>query len=261
MIAPELPDSGKHLQEQIAQHGSWFHNMNVGGYMTAPDHVLGDFPAVKWRHIQESLSTDLRGKSVLDVGCNAGFYAQQAALRGASRVLGIDANPGYLKQARFAAKVNRLEIEFKQMSVYQLDQLDEKFDLVFFLGVFYHLRYPLFALDRVVEKVNGQLLFQSLLRPRTNVESHYRVPSDIPFGDTDFVINQEFPRMHFIENKFGGDPTNWWLPNASCVEAVLRTAGLRIVGRPEDETWLCELDQNQPSGSSLQQDELRGARS
>ena len=229
--------------------------------MTAPDHALGDFPAVKWRHMQESFPEDMQGKSVLDVGCNAGFYAQQLARRGASRVLGIDASARYLKQARFAADVNGLDIEFRQLSVYQLDQIDEKFDYVLFLGVFYHLRYPLLALDRVVEKVQGKLLFQSLLRPPANPKTVYRPPADIPFEKDASLYEVNFPRMHFIENKFAGDPTNWWLPNDSCVEAILRSAGLVILDRPEDETWLCEPQSGLQMGLALERDELSGARS
>jgi tRNA (mo5U34)-methyltransferase len=70
-------------------------------------------------------------------------------------MLGIDSDEPYLAQARFAAEANGLEIEFRKMSMYQLDALEETFDIVLFLGVFYHLRYPLFALDNVVKKIGG----------------------------------------------------------------------------------------------------------
>ncbi len=70
---------------------------------TAPRHFLGDFPNIKWKHIAAAIPADLSGATVLDVGCNGGFYSIEMKKRGASRVLGIDIDDRYLNQARFAA--------------------------------------------------------------------------------------------------------------------------------------------------------------
>ncbi len=90
---------------------------------------------------------------MLDIGCNGGFYSIQMKQRGAERVLGIDVDDRYLNQARFAAETLDLDIEFEKRSVYDVDDDRGQFDYVFFMGVFYHLRYPLFALDKVIKKV------------------------------------------------------------------------------------------------------------
>src|SRR5882757_5547899 len=100
------------LRDAAAALGPWFHNIDLGGVMTAPDHFLGDYPAVKWRRFADSIPADLTGRTVLDIGCNAGFYALQMKARGASRVLGIDVDVDYLRQARFAANALGAEIEF-----------------------------------------------------------------------------------------------------------------------------------------------------
>src|SRR5205823_8623954 len=123
------------------------YNINLNGVHTAPNHFLGDYPNIKWRRFAHAIPEDLHGKSVLDIGCNAGFYSIEMKRRGADRVLGIDSDEAYLSQARFAADVNELEIEFRQLSVYDVAQLGEKFDVVLFMGVLYHLRHPLLALD------------------------------------------------------------------------------------------------------------------
>src|ERR1041385_2462769 len=82
----------------------WFHNLHLpDGTQTAPDHRLGDFPRFKWQQIGGHLPADLTGWRVLDIGCNAGFYSFELGGRGA-HVLGIDIDPHYLKQARWAAK-------------------------------------------------------------------------------------------------------------------------------------------------------------
>lgn len=247
------------LQAKVESLGPWFHSMRVGGVVTAPDHPLGNFPQVKWDNIQRAVPEDIRGMSVLDIGCNAGFYAQELFRRGAERVLAIDSNDHYLRQARFAAEINRCNIEFRKLSVYQLDQIKEKFDLVLFLGVFYHLRYPLYALDGVADKVNGTLLFQSLLRPRPGSDRAYPARESHPFSEEKvFAEDPDFPRMQFIENSYAGDPTNWWLPNAACIEALLRSVGMKIIDKPEDETWLCEPDPLARRGIALRNQELEG---
>ena len=112
------------LREAVAALGPWFHNIDLGGVMTAPDHFLGDYPAVKWRRFAHTLPADLRGKTVLDIGCNAGFYSIQMKLRGASRVLAVDHDPDYLRQARFAAEVSEADsnidhIETEQRASHQ----------------------------------------------------------------------------------------------------------------------------------------------
>jgi tRNA (mo5U34)-methyltransferase len=72
------------LRDAAAALGPWF-TTSIGGVMTAPDHFLGDYPAVKWRRFAHSIPADLTGKTALDIGCNAGFYSIQMKLRGASR--------------------------------------------------------------------------------------------------------------------------------------------------------------------------------
>src|ERR1051325_10675658 len=145
------------IRRRVAELGDWFHNLDLGGVKTAPDHFLGDYPEVKWRRFAAALPNDLTGKSVLDVGCNAGFYSMQMKRRGAERVLGIDTDDKYLEQARFAAKVSGADIEFRNLSVYRVGELHEKFDLVLFMGVLYHLRHPLLALDLLHEFVVADL--------------------------------------------------------------------------------------------------------
>src|SRR3954470_9076948 len=89
------------LETQIRELGDWFHNLDLGGVLTAPNHFLGDYPNIKWRTFAHALPADLRGKTVLDIGCNGGFYSIEMKKRGADRVLGIDFDDGYLAQARF----------------------------------------------------------------------------------------------------------------------------------------------------------------
>jgi len=229
--------TAEQIRARISALGPWFHNMPLKGVWTAPEHFLGDYPGVKWRHYADVLPRDLRGKTVLDIGCNAGFFSLEMKRRGADRVLGIDFDETYLAQARFAAAVESLDIEFRRMSVYDVGSLGERFDIVFFIGVFYHLRHPLLALDLVHEHVARDLLvFQTLQRGSAEVAE---IAADYDFSDTAIFDAPGSPRMHFIEQRYAHDPTNWWVPNRACTEAMLRSAGFEILGRPEEETYLC----------------------
>ncbi len=225
------------LQEQIDALGPWFHNMLVGGVRTAPDHFLGDYPAVKYRHFRDSIPADLTGKSVLDIGCNAGFYSLEMKRRRAARVLGIDTDERYLTQARFAADVAGLDIQFLRLPVWQVGSLKEKFDLVIFMGVLYHLRHPLLALDLIHEHVaKDLLLFQSMQRGSREIA---RLSENYDFKETAPFDEAGYPKLHFVEHRYSNDETNWWVPNRACTEAMLRSAGFRIEAQPEDEVYVC----------------------
>lgn len=238
VTTPRVEDVDRdQLTRRIEELGDWFHNLDLHGVRTAPNHFLGDFPNVKWKHIGPALPEDLNGASVLDIGCNGGFYSIQMKKRGAGRVLGIDVDDRYLNQGRFAAATLGYDIEFEKRSVYEVDQIEGQFDYVFFMGVFYHLRYPLFALDKVIKKVRKTLIFQTMIR---GSEDEAQVAENYHFWNKDIFADPKFPQMYFIEHRYADDPTNWWIPNRSAVEGMLRSSGLELMGHPETETWICE---------------------
>jgi tRNA (mo5U34)-methyltransferase len=81
--------------DNIETLGPWFHNLHLpDGRQTAPGHRYGDFPNFKWQRIAHCIPADLQGWSVLDIGCNAGFYSIELARRGAD-VVGLDGRPGH----------------------------------------------------------------------------------------------------------------------------------------------------------------------
>jgi tRNA (mo5U34)-methyltransferase len=225
------------IEQQVNALAPWFHNINLKGVNTAPSHFLGDYPSIKWRQFANAIPSDLTGKSVLDIGCNAGFYSMEMKRRGAARVLGLDSEREYLRQARFAADVNGLDIDFRQMSVYDVGALGERFDLVLFLGVLYHLRHPLLALDLIHDHVAGDLLLvQSMQRGSEEIEP---LLDDYDFWTTKPFAKPGYPKLHFVEHSYADDWTNWWIPNRACMEAMLRSAGFEITAHPEGEVYIC----------------------
>jgi tRNA (mo5U34)-methyltransferase len=242
----------------IAELGPWFHNLHLpDGRQTAPEHPLGDFPAFKWQQIEGCLPQDLNGTRALDIGCNAGYYSFQLAARGAE-VLALDLDEHYLQQGRWAAQHLDPEgrVEFRQGSVYDLVEVEGAFEVVLFMGVLYHLRYPLLALDVVAERVGGKLVLQTLTMPG---EEPLETPEDVEIDERKRLLEPGWPRAAFIEHKLAGDPTNWWAADAACVEAMTRSAGLRVTDRPGHEIWICERNEADDHARDLRMLELRAA--
>jgi tRNA (mo5U34)-methyltransferase len=225
------------IRDRVRELAPWFHNLDLRGVHTAPDHFLGDYPAVKWQRFAHAIPLDLTGRSVLDVGCNAGFYAIEMKRRGAARVVGVDSDERYLEQARLAAEITAADVEFRRMSVYQLPSLGERFDVVLFMGVLYHLRHPLLALDILHEYVARDLLvFQSMLRGDAGSR---RFEPDYEFWQDEHFRDPAYPVMHFVEHRYAHDPTNWWIPNRACAQAMLRSSGFDVIENPEEEVFIC----------------------
>jgi tRNA (mo5U34)-methyltransferase len=225
----------------VAELGPWFHNLHLpDGRQTAPDHPLGDFPRFKWEQLAPHLPPSLDGWRALDIGCNAGFYSFELARRGAE-VVGIDSDEHYLEQARWARALFGLDdrVELRRQTVYDLAWSDESFDLILFMGVLYHLRHPLLALDAVASCARRLVVLQTL-----TVETDQGRRASQRFANLDWderarLLEAGWPSMLFVEQRLFNDPTNWWVPNHAAVEAMARSAGLDVVAHPAEELWLC----------------------
>src|ERR1700735_3955706 len=99
------------LQQEIEALGEWFHNLDLAGIFTAPNHFLGNYPRCKWEGFAHALQTYLSGRTVLCICVNAGFYAIEMKRRVAERVVAIDSDSRYLAQARLATEVLDVKIE------------------------------------------------------------------------------------------------------------------------------------------------------
>lgn len=187
----------------------WFHSIDLGNGIVTP----GIDRSAKRLHSLE-LPPRLDGQSVLDIGTWNGFYAFAAEQRGASRVLATDSavwrEPGFGSAGfELARRVLGSEVEGREIDV--MDHSPEtvgEFDVVFFLGVLYHLRHPLLALEKVASVTKKQLILETqvdMLGCRRPVMAFY--PSD----------------------ELKGDASNWWGPNIAATSAMLREVGFSEV--------------------------------
>jgi tRNA (mo5U34)-methyltransferase len=220
------------LIEEIETLGPWFHNYEIAcDIWTNPSTPPGvDYPLSRWRLI-EPLLPDVKGKSCLDVGCSSGFFSLKLKELGAAYVLGVDSGeqPRAIEQARFAASTLGLDVDFRILSAYDLASLDRKFDLVLFMGVFYHLRHPLVALEGVRAVCGGTIIFQTVTtgHQRRFSENEHRPMANVGLC-SGVIAGRQFPAMHFVEGALDNDTSCWFVPNLQGVAAILRSCGFTL---------------------------------
>jgi 2-polyprenyl-3-methyl-5-hydroxy-6-metoxy-1,4-benzoquinol methylase len=150
---------------------------------------------------------ELTGRSVLDVGCNAGFYSFTAKLRGARSVVGIDHQPHYVDQALLMRDILGLDVDLRHSDAHSLTEESGMFDVVINTGVIYHLQNPMEFLTRMA-----------------------RITRELMYLETEMLTDPRHSEYAwFIEKEYGCDPSNWWIYGPLCAERMTRTAGFSRV--------------------------------
>ncbi len=199
-----------HLQAAINSL-PWWHQIDFGEGVLAP----GVIKSGTIRRMERAIFAfaDPLGKTVLDVGCWDGAYSIAASRRGAARVLATDHcvwNEGWgdrrsfeLARDHLAPTVEALDIPVEEISAERLGC----FDIIMFLGVFYHLRHPFAELERIAPMVRETLILESRMTGHFNPR----------------------PVLQFHPGALDGDASNWWTPNRACVRALLTDLGFTQV--------------------------------
>ncbi len=145
----------------------------------------------------------LAGKTVLDIGCNAGFYSVAAKVRGARSVLGIDYFQHCIDQATLMREILQLDIDFRQGDGEALRDGLGPFDVVINTGVIYHLQNPMQFLSNMA-----------------------RLTREFMFLESEMLIDPKYSEYAwFIEHEYCRDGSNWWIYGPECVVKMARAAG------------------------------------
>jgi len=202
----------------------WFHCIELGdGLVTKSESTIGEpveHPRPTWGKVKVCLPEDLSGKSVLDVGCNAGFYSIEMKRRGAARVLGIDSQRDLIRQAMFVRQRLCLEIDYRRMSVYDLDPRElGQFDITLALGLIYHCKHLVLALEKLF------LVTRELLILETAIYPPERAPESFVYAE-----GGAEPTLHplaYVENLPDAKEAvfNWFVPSPAALSALLRNVG------------------------------------
>jgi tRNA (mo5U34)-methyltransferase len=194
----------------------WYHSIDLGGGVVTPgvDRSTRRLPRLE-------IPEDLSGMRVLDIGAWDGFYSFECERRGAAQVTAIDSyswdGSGWGSKSGFdlAHEVLGSSVKSLVLDVMELSpQRVGTFDVVLFLGVLYHLRHPLEALERVASVADGLLILE------TQVD----------------LVGMRRPAMAFYPTReLNRDDSNWWAPNPPALHAMLRDVGFtqfRVVTPP-----------------------------
>jgi tRNA (mo5U34)-methyltransferase len=206
----------------------WFHRIDLGGGIyTKTESVMGepvDHPFGPWQTIQQLLPPDLNGKTVLDVGCNAGFYSFEAKRRGAERVLGVDGQRQHVRQGLFVRKVLNLEVEFRRLNVYELSpQSVGQFDITLALGLLYHLKHPILALENLYRVTKELLVIETAIMPAGQTPESFAYS----FGAAVVMLHP----LVYVQNppEAKEQVYNWFLPGVNALIAMAQNAGFAEV--------------------------------
>jgi len=203
------PPAASVLREEIAKI-RWFHSIDLGDGVRTPG--LDDTPE-KLDRIR--LPSNLSGRSVLDIGAWDGFFSFEAERRGAQRVVAVDSycwdGEGWANKSGFDLVHRHLKskVETRRLEVLEVAAAELGcFDVVLFLGLLYHLKHPLLALEKVAEVTKDLLILE------TKVD----------------LLGTSAPAMAFYRDaELNRDPTNWWAPNVAGLEQMLKDVGFKRV--------------------------------
>src|ERR1700682_5353542 len=197
-------------EERRTQIG-WWHSFGLPEGRTITG--VCSLESLKNRIAQFPIPERLTGKRVLDIGTWDGWFAFEMERRGAD-VVAIDCwdNPRF----REVHSLLHSHVDYRQMDVYELTpERIGRFDIVLFMGVLYHLKHPLLALERVC----------ALSTDFAAVDSFVIREKHLPGAGVETRAVMEF----YETGEFGGDFTNWSGPSLPCLMAFCRTAGFAHV--------------------------------
>ncbi|MES1147508.1 MAG: DUF1698 domain-containing protein [bacterium] len=235
-------DPSHELLNRIHQFPFWYHKIELPYGITTPG----------WAPLNRDgyrIPEDLTGKRVLDVGAWDGFWTFEALKRGAKQVVAIDDFSDYagiltesdrrawetFDLCKEALGYTDEECQRIEMSVYNVNEAQfGRFDVVFFFGTLYHLRYPLLALDVLSSVCDEQIYIETAV---CDDFSPYQGGLNHGYGGAQCVM--EF----YPTTEYGGNMTNWWTPSLGCLGSMAIAAGF-----PNVEVWkLVENPQDLPS--------------
>ena len=216
------PLSDEQIRDRIAGVAHWYHQIEIRPGITTPG-INNSADTLRQLDLLERYD----GLRVLDIGARDGFFSFELERRGAE-VVAID----YMDPAKTGFPVARQllgsNVEYIVDNVYNVTaERYGTFDLVLFLGVLYHLRDPLLALDRIwdVCRPGATLILETQLLDNALLvgDGRFRTLKEIDPELGEACLMQFYP-----EDSRNGDRSNYWAPNAACARGLLRAAGFDV---------------------------------
>lgn len=164
------------IEKKLQDLGEWYHKIDLGDGIYTPGTRN---QSLTYNIYKEYLPENMEGLTVLDLGANACGFSIEFAKRGAT-VVAIEHNDLYIKQAEFVINHLGLEDKFKliQNDVFSAINLGQ-FDIVLYVGLSYHLRYPQLAMDMIGRLCKSKLLCSTQLSKQDGLLMENRARAEL----------------------------------------------------------------------------------
>jgi SAM-dependent methyltransferase len=204
----------------------WYHAFELMPGLVTP----GVLPVSAAQHCDfYGIPLDLSGKDALEIGTMDGPMAFELERRGA-RVTAVDIQDPSRTGFNTAKAILGAHVRYVRGSVYQLPDLlaGQTFDIVLFLGVFYHLKSPILAFEqiaRVLRHDQSELFIEGecLINYVEDINGQ-----PIASPPLDFLTSDRVAVTLFYPGKYKSDDSNWFVPNLACLKGWLSAAGLEL---------------------------------
>lgn len=237
------------LEQELQQFGHWMYEFDLGNGVKTLTYSESVKQVHAVRHSMifsflDGINFNYQNASVLDLACNEGYFTFEAMQRGANYGLGIDARAENIDKANFIkAKRSSSNCEFKVGDIYQYPYGEKKFEIVFLLGILYHVENPI-GLMRLASNLTEKILFveTQLCKTVGNVSFGWGVPDRYLEGTDYCVLYQEEDSKENPLASLGGFS---FVPNIAAVISMLRAAGFRSVLQLHPNAWVREPQYDQ----------------
>lgn len=231
----KMMDNNKHLD--------WYHRFEVypgtGIYTPGKTDATDYSNRLKFFEVEKDF---FKRKRILDIGAYSGSWAFLLEEYGAD-VVALDVYDPNMNGFNLIKEIRKSKVEHRQMSVYEIspDTLGY-FDIVCFFGVFYHLRHPLLALEKIYTVLNKNALLlgggttcQEWFHNRDTsclkgVNFHAITKENFSGREEDFTIDtlNGLPIACYTDKQFLMDRSNWFIPNQLCLSLWLEDSGFSV---------------------------------
>ena len=191
--------STSELKKMIDSVPEWYHTFKFDNLITPNAHT--DEIYQNW--ISQAIPLNLENKSILDVGKADGYYSFLCEHRGAKKIVATDFSPDLFPGFSTTQKILNSKVEYRNLLVQYLEKIGENFDIVLFLGVYYHLSNPILALEKIFKFVTDHVIFSG------------------PILNSDDPLMAYYGPLELHPN----DDSNWWVASPSCIIQCAKRIG------------------------------------
>lgn len=239
-MTPPTAFTADELRAKIARHQHWYHRVEVAPGVITPGHNDGKLTLEQMR-----LPDDCTGLRVLDVGARDGYFSFLCEQRGAAEVVAVDHAAPSETGFPILKEIFNSKVRWETANVYDITR--EKygeFDVVLCLGLLYHLRNPLLALDTL----------RAVCRREMYVTSHVIDPnfiqadgSSVPLEDVSQTLRDVPVARFYPRNELSNDYTNWWGFSTVCLRKMIESANFKVTHEfliGDRAGYKCEIDRD-----------------